>query len=187
MTANRVLTALVVSAVLATLLSAGIALTHGAPAPAVAQGTTAVTQRTTADIQRTTADIQRTTAVTQRYTMADIDSALASGPVFLEFETKECGYCKQQRPISEALADEYKGKVTFIFVDANENRELARAFQVSGVPQMDIVLEKSTGGYTYVDKDGKTSGSVGASRFLGLTQKDTLTTALDAAVRLRGQ
>ncbi len=173
MTANRVLTALVVSAVLATLLSAGIALTHGAPAPAVAQGTTAVTQRTT--------------AVTQRYTMADVDSALASGPVFLEFETKECGYCKQQRPISEALADEYKGKVTFIFVDANENRELARAFQVSGVPQMDIVLEKSTGGYTYVDKDGKTSGSVGASRFLGLTQKDTLTTALDAAVRLRGQ
>lgn len=173
MTVNRVLTALVVSAVLATLLSAGIALTHGVPAPAVAQGTTAVTQRTT--------------AVAQRYTMADVDSALASGPVFLEFETKECGYCKQQRPISEALADEYKGKVTFIFVDANENRELARAFQVSGVPQMDIVLEKSTGGYTYVDKDGKTSGSVGASRFLGLTQKDTLTTALDAAVRLRGQ
>jgi thiol-disulfide isomerase/thioredoxin len=153
MTVNRVLTALVVSAVLATLLSAGIALTHGVPAPAVAQGTTAVTQRTT---------------------IADVDSALASGPVFLEFETKECGYCKQQRPISEALADEYKGKVTFIFVDANENRELARAFQVSGVPQMDIVLEKSTGGYTYVDKDGKTSGSVGTSRFLGLTRKDTL-------------
>jgi len=173
MTANRVLTALVVSAVLAALLSAGIALTHGAPAPAVAQGTTAVTQRTT--------------AVTQRYTMADVDSALASGPVFLEFETKECGYCKQQRPISEALADEYQGKVTFIFVDANENRELAKAFQVSGVPQMDIVLEKSADGYTYVDKDGKTSGSVGASRFLGLTQKDSLTAALDAAVRLRGQ
>jgi thiol-disulfide isomerase/thioredoxin len=166
MTANKVSTALVVLAVFATLLLAGTALAHGAPAPAAARVAP---------------------VATQQYTMADIDAALASGPVFLEFETKECGYCKQQRPISEALADEYKGKVTFIFVDANENRELARAFQVSGVPQMDIVLEKSTGGYTYVDKDGKTSGSVGASQFLGLTQKDTLTTALDAAVRLRGQ
>jgi thioredoxin 1 len=165
MTANRVLTALVVSAVLAALLSAGIVLTSGVPAPAVAQGT----------------------AVTQRYTMADVDSALATGPVFLEFETKECGYCKQQRPISEALAGEYQGRVTFLFVDANENRDLARAFQVSGVPQMDIILDKSAGGYTYVDKDGKTSGSVGASRFLGLTQQDTLKTALDAAVRMRGQ
>jgi thioredoxin 1 len=172
MTANRVLTALVVSAVLAALLSAGIMLMHGAPAPAVAQGTTA--------------DMQQT-AATQRYTMADIDSALASGPVFLEFETKECGYCKQQRPISEALASDYQGKVTFIFVDATENRELAKAFQVSGVPQMDLILEKSADGYTYVDKDGKTSGSIGASRFLGLTQKDTLTAALDAAVRMRGQ
>jgi len=164
MTAIRVLTALVVLAVLTALLAAGIALTHGAPAPVVAQGTT---------------------AVTQRYTMADVDSALASGPVFLEFETEQCGYCKQQRPISEALASEYEGKVTFIYVDANENRELAKAFQVSGVPQMDIILEKSDG-YTYVGKDGKTSDSVGASRFLGLTQKDTLKTALDAAVRMRG-
>ncbi len=173
MTANRVLTALVVSAVLAALLSAGIALTLGAPAPAVAQGTTAATQQTT--------------AVTQRYTMADVDSALANGPVFLEFETKECGYCKQQRPISKALAGEYQGKVTFLFVDANENRDLARAFQVSGVPQMDVILDKTSSGHTYVDKDGKTSDSVGASRFLGLTQRDTLKTALDAAVRLRGQ
>ncbi|OPY27939.1 MAG: thioredoxin [Methanocella sp. PtaU1.Bin125] len=165
MTANRVLTALVVLAVLTALLAAGIALIYSGPATVVAQGTA---------------------AVTQRYTTADIDAALASGPVFLEFETEQCGYCKQQRPITEALASEYEGKVTFIFVDANENRELARAFQVSGVPQMDIILDKKDG-YTFVGKDGVTSDSIGASRFLGLTQKDTLKTALDAAVRMRGQ
>jgi thioredoxin 1 len=163
MTANKVTTALVVLAVLTALLAAGGALVHSATMPAAAQGTV------------------------QQYTTADIDNALAKGPVFIEFETRECSYCKQQRPISEALANDYNGKVTFFFVDANDNRALARQFQVSGVPQMDILLDKTATGYTYVDRDGKTSDSVAASRFQGLTDSNNLRTALDAAVRLRGQ
>ncbi len=163
MTANKVTTALVVLAVLAALLTTGFAMSRSAPMPvAAAQGTV------------------------QQYTMTDIDNALAKGPVFIEFETKECGYCKQQRPISEALANECGGKVTFFFIDANENRALARQFQVSGVPQMNVLLSKTPTGYTYVDKDGKTSDSITASRFQGLTDKDTLRATLDAAVRLRG-
>jgi thioredoxin 1 len=121
-----------------------------------------------------------------KVTMGDIDSALAKGPVFLEFETRECGYCKQQRPISQQLESEYAGKVTFFFVDAMENRDLARAFQVTGVPQIDLIASKSDGKYTYIDKDGAPSDSIGASRFMGLTQKDALKTALDAAIRARG-
>jgi thioredoxin 1 len=121
-----------------------------------------------------------------KVTASDIDSALAKGPVFLEFETKECGYCKQQRPISQQLESEYAGKVTFFFVDAAENRDLARAFQVTGVPQMDVIASKSDGKYTYIDKNGAPSDSIGASRFIGLTQKDALKTALDAAIRTRG-
>ena len=162
MTANKSTTALVVLAVLGAMCAGGIWLTHGAAQPAVAQ-------------------VQGTA----QYTMADIDAALTNGPVFVEFETSECGYCKQQRPISEALASEYHDKVTFFFVDATQNRDLARQFQVSGVPQMDIIANKSVE-YTYVGKDGKTSNSVAASRFLGLTDRDTLKTALDTAVRLRG-
>ncbi len=121
-----------------------------------------------------------------RVTMGDIDSALAKGPVFVEFETAECGYCKQQRPISQQLESAYAGKVTFFFVDANENRDLARTFQVTGVPQIDVIASKSDGKYTYVDKNGATSDSIGASRFMGLTQSDALKTALDAAIRSRG-
>lgn len=121
-----------------------------------------------------------------KITMGDVDSALAKGPVFLEFETAECGYCKQQHPISKQLESDYAGKVTFFFVDANENRDLARTFQLTGVPQMDVIASKSDGKYAYIDKNGATSDSIGASRFMGLTQKDTLKTALDAAVRARG-
>jgi thioredoxin 1 len=163
MTANKVTIALVVLAVLTALLATGFALVHSASMPVAAQGTV------------------------QQYTMADIDNALAKGPVFIEFETKECSYCKQQRPISEALASDYGGKVTFFFIDAAENRALARQFQVSGVPQMDILLNKTATGYTYVGNDGKTSDSIAASRFQGLTDRDTLRTALDAAVQMRGQ
>jgi len=162
MTANKATTALVVLAVFTAVLTAGLGLVHSASMPAAAQGTV------------------------QQYTMADVDNALAKGPVFIEFETKECSYCKQQRPISEALANDYSGKVTFFYIDAAENRALARQFQVSGVPQMNILLKKTDSGYTYVDRDGKSSDSIAASRFQGLTDRDTLRTSLDAAVQMRG-
>ncbi len=121
-----------------------------------------------------------------KVTTGDIDGALAKGPVLLEFETAECGYCKQQRPISQGLQSEYSGKVTFFFVDANENRDLARTFQVTGVPQIDVIASKSDGKYTFIDRNGAASDSIGASRFIGLTQKDALKAALDAAIRARG-
>ncbi len=76
--------------------------------------------------------------------------------------------------------------MTFFFVDAQENRDLAKAFQVTGVPQMDIIASKSGGKYTYVNSDAVTSDSIGSSKIVGLTQKDTLKPALDAAVRTRG-
>lgn len=122
----------------------------------------------------------------QQITMADIDQALQKGPVFLEFETPECGYCKQQRPISEKLAEEYGSNVTFMFVDAKENRDLARTFQVTGVPQINVIANRTDGQYTYVGRDGTVSGNINESKFLGLTQEAALRTALDTAIKLRG-
>ncbi len=124
--------------------------------------------------------------VTQaKVSMSDIDSALAKGPVFIEFETASCHYCQQQKPISEGLASDYSGKVTFFFVDAMENRDLAKSFQVTGVPQMDVIASKSDGKYTYIGRGGAASDSVSASRFVGLTQKEDLKPALDAALQKR--
>ena len=170
MIANRRITVLVISAVVFTMLLGGVIAIAQQCAPALAQNAGPITAGTTGKV-----------------TMADIDNALASGPVFVEFESKECTYCKQQRPISEALASDYAGKVTFFFVDTTESRDLAKTFQVSGVPQMDVIVEKKDGGYTYINKDGATSSGIANSKFLGLTQKDTLKAALDAAVRMRGQ
>jgi thioredoxin 1 len=118
-------------------------------------------------------------------TQSTIDSALKSGPVFVEFETKECGYCKKQKPISQELSSDYSGKVTFFFVDASDNHDLARAYGVSSVPQMLVIARKDSSGYTYVGPDGKTSSSSSDSKFLGLTDKDRLKTAIDGALSLR--
>jgi len=120
-------------------------------------------------------------------TMADVDNALAKGPVFLEFETASCLYCQQQHPISQKLADQYAGKVTFFFVDANENRDLAHAFQVTSVPQMDIIAGKTNGKYTYIDGNAAPSDSIGSSKILGLTESDVLSKALDAAVQYKNK
>jgi thiol-disulfide isomerase/thioredoxin len=123
-------------------------------------------------------------AVQASTSMSDIDKALANGPVFIEFEMVGCHYCAQQHPISAQLQSDYAGKVTFFFLDANENRDLASTFQVTGVPQMDIIVSKSGNTYTYMGPNGK-SDSISSSRFLGLTQKDDLKTALDAALQAR--
>jgi thiol-disulfide isomerase/thioredoxin len=117
--------------------------------------------------------------------MADVDNALANGPVFLEFETSECSYCKQQHPISQQLQSDYAGKVTFLFLDANQNRDLARTFQVVSVPQMDVIASKSGGTYTYVDTNGNPSTSIRSSKILGLTRRDALTKVLNSAIQMR--
>jgi thiol-disulfide isomerase/thioredoxin len=116
--------------------------------------------------------------------MSDIDSALAKGPVFVEFETAGCHYCQQQLPISQQLQSDYSGKVTFFFVDANQNHDLANTFQVTMVPQMDVIVSKTGSTYTYMGPSGK-SDSISSSRFIGLTQRDDLKTALDAALQAR--
>ncbi len=161
MTANRIIVLAVLAVTACAMLTTGVAISHAQMAAP-----------------------QQTTPA--KVTMADVDNALAKGPVFLEFETKECGYCKQQHPISLQLADAYAGKVTFFFVDAAENRDLAKSFQVTGVPQINIIASKSGSQYTYITKDGSTSNSISSSKIVGLTQSDTLKTALDAAVRTRG-
>ncbi len=85
MTANRI-TVLAVLAVLAcALLLAGIA----------------ISKAQISDSQQMAAS---------QVTMSDVDNALQKGPVFIEFETKECGYCKQQHPSPSSSPMNIRGR-----------------------------------------------------------------------------
>lgn len=118
--------------------------------------------------------------------MTAIDAALEKGPVFIEFGAEWCGWCEVQQPIVEELMAEYPG-VTFMDIDVDRNASLADAFYVNGIPQMNVIVNKSSNGtYQYVDVDGLATGDRKKSAIVGYHEKPDLKKALDAAVIARG-
>ncbi len=55
-------------------------------------------------------------------------------PVVIDFFATWCKPCKMVAPIMEELANEYKGKIHFVKVDTDAEGELARQFQIQGIP-----------------------------------------------------
>jgi len=120
-------------------------------------------------------------------TMGDIDTLLQKGPVFVEFGATWCTWCTQEQPIIDSLKKNYTG-ITFVHVDTDENSVLPDAFSVDGIPQMDIIVNKTAdGSYTYIDPYGKTTNDRTSSRIIGYTDQDTLKSLLDAAAAARGK
>ena len=52
----------------------------------------------------------------------------------VDFSATWCGPCQTLKPILEALATEYKGKVNIGKVDIDQNGDLASQFSVMSVP-----------------------------------------------------
>ena len=81
-------------------------------------------------------------------------------PILIDFSATWCGPCMRQGPIVEELAEEgyAVGKV-----DVDQNMALAQQFRVVSIPTLILF------------KDGTE-----AKRFVGLTSKEELKSALDA-------
>jgi thioredoxin 1 len=117
--------------------------------------------------------------------MSGIDAALVKGPVFVEFGAPWCSWCTLQKPLVEEISKDYPG-VTFMDVNVDENGTLAKAFYVSGIPQMNVIVKKNPdGSYLYATGAGGTTSDRKSSAIVGYTEKPGLKTALDAAVRAR--
>ncbi len=52
-----------------------------------------------------------------------------------------CGPCKQITPIVEQLHEQYKGIMTFGFLNTDENQELAMEFGIMGIPTLLVVRD----------------------------------------------
>ncbi len=59
-------------------------------------------------------------------------------PVFVDFWATWCGGCNMVAPIVEELANEYDGKVNFVKVDVDQNKELASRYNVFSIPNLVI-------------------------------------------------
>ncbi len=92
-------------------------------------------------------------------------------PVFVDFWATWCGPCKIISPIVEELAKEYEGKVDFVKVDVDQNRELASKYNIRSIPTLAIfrngqVVAQAAGAAskesirTYIDKNIQTEVSV---------------------------
>jgi thioredoxin 1 len=81
-----------------------------------------------------------------------------------DFYADWCGPCKTQDPILEDLEEEFGDRVNFEKIDVDENEDVANEYQVRSIPT--IVVENDDGV---------------VERFVGVTQADQLTDALEEA------
>ena len=80
-----------------------------------------------------------------------------------DFYADWCGPCKTQDPILDELEEDYP-KVDFEKVDVDERQEVANEYQVRSLPT--LVVENDDGV---------------VERFVGVTQRDDLETAISQA------
>ena len=71
-------------------------------------------------------------------------------PVLVDFSAEWCGPCKSLAPIVESLAQEYNGRVKFVQLDIDENRQTPASFGIMAVPTLILfksgeVVDKVTG------------------------------------------
>jgi len=65
----------------------------------------------------------------------------ATTPVIVDFYADWCGPCRMMAPVFEEVSKDYKGKVSFVKLDTENESDLAQNFEVMGIPTL-LVLNK---------------------------------------------
>jgi thioredoxin 1 len=62
-------------------------------------------------------------------------------PIVLDFWANWCVPCRVTKPILEKLAEEYKGKIEFLPIDADQSREVLDQFKIIDIPTVMALRE----------------------------------------------
>jgi thioredoxin 1 len=82
-------------------------------------------------------------------------------PCIVDFYADWCGPCKTASPILDELARKYKGQIVVYKVNTDQERELATAFGISGIPA-----------FLWVPQNGKPSMTSGISKTAEATKEE---------------
>ena len=117
--------------------------------------------------------------------LSQIDEALNKGPVVLKLGSKECIPCKEQEQELSELLPMYKDSASIMLIDVNKYDDFATTFGVSVIPDTCIIVTKEDGKYIYMRPDGSKSSDRATARFIGVTDKETLSETLEKAIASR--
>jgi len=117
--------------------------------------------------------------------LSQINEALNKGPVVLKLGSKECIPCKEQEQVLSELLPLYEGSASMMLIDVNEYPEFAETFNVVSIPDTSVIVDTQDGKYIYMRPDGSKSSERTSARFIGVTDKDMLSSTLDKAIESR--
>lgn len=84
-------------------------------------------------------------------------------PMIIDFSATWCPPCRQLKPIFEKLAEEFRGRITFVTIDVDEYPELSQAYGVQSIPNM-----------VFLNKDGQIQNTI-----VGFQNRDQLLAAIN--------